>query len=51
MLFQVRPDEADVQQSWWSAKADSLTAEVVRLQTEAAEAEERHSGALQVTSI
>ncbi|KAL0022501.1 hypothetical protein WJX79_002808 [Trebouxia sp. C0005] len=44
---EVRPDEADVQQSWWSAKADSLTAEVVRLQTEAAEAEERHSGALQ----
>ncbi|DBB05674.1 TPA: hypothetical protein ACH3X1_012287 [Trebouxia sp. C0004] len=43
----VRPDEADVRQSWWSAKADSLTAEVVRLQTEAAEAEERHSVALQ----
>ena len=39
-----------MQKSWWSAKADSLTAEVVRLQTEAAEAEERHLVALQVTS-
>ena len=40
--------EAGVQKSWWSAKADSLTAEVVRLQTESAEAEERHALALQV---
>lgn len=42
--------EEDVQKSWWSAKADSLTAEVVRLQTEAAEAEERHAVSLQVSS-
>ena len=48
--LQVRPDEADVRQSWWSAKADSLTAEVVRLQTKTAEADECHSVALQVTS-
>ena len=41
-------EEADVQKSWWSAKANSLTAEVVRLQTESAEAEERHAVALQV---
>lgn len=41
--------EEDVQKSWWSAKADSLTAEVVRLQTEAAEAEERHAVSLQVS--
>ena len=45
---EVATEEADVQKSWWSAKADSLTAEVVRLQTEAAEAEERHAVSLQV---
>ena len=45
---EVRPDDADVQKSWWSAKADSLTVEVVRLQKEAAEAEERQQAALQV---
>ena len=42
-------EEEDVQKSWWSAKANSLTAEVVRLQTESAEAEERHAVALQVS--
>lgn len=45
---EVRAEE-DVQKSWWSAKAESLTAEVVRLQTEAAEAEERHTVSLQVS--
>ena len=45
---EVRPEEADVQKSWWSAKADSLTVEIVRLQTEAAEAKERQTVALQV---
>lgn len=45
---EVQAEEADVQKSWWSAKADRLTAEVVRLQAEAAEAEERHSASLQV---
>ena len=45
---EVRPGEADVQKSWWSAKADSLTVEIVRLQTEAAEAKERQTVALQV---
>ena len=43
--------EEDVQKSWWSAKADSLTAEVVRLQTEAAEAEEQHAVSLQVSLL
>ena len=43
--------EGDVQKSWWSAKADSLTAEVVRLQTEAAEQEERHGVSLQVSLL
>lgn len=43
--------EEDVQKSWWSAKADSLTTEVVRLQTEAAEAEERHAVSLQVSLL
>ena len=43
--------EEDVQKSWWSAKADSLTAEVVRLQTEAAAAEERQAMSLQVSLL
>ena len=43
--------EEDVQKSWWSAKAESLTAEVVRLQTDAAEAEEQHAVSLQVSLL
>ena len=43
--------EEDVQKSWWSAKADRLTAEVVRLQTEAAEAGEQHAVSLQVSLL
>lgn len=45
---EAQPEEEDVQKSWWSAKAENLTAEVVRLQAEAAEAEERHARSLQV---
>ena len=45
---EVRVNETSVQNSWWSAKADSLTADILRLQTEAAEAEERYTTTLQV---
>ena len=42
-------EEQDVRNGWLSVKADNLTAEVARLQTEAADAQEKHTAALQAS--
>ena len=41
-------EEQDVRNGWLSAKAESLTLEVARLQTEAADAQGKHTAAMQV---
>lgn len=43
-------EEQDVRNGWLSAKAESLTLEVARLQTEAADAQGKHTAAMQVIS-
>lgn len=42
-------EEQDVRNGWLSAKADNLTVEVARLQTEVADAQEKHTAALQAS--
>lgn len=41
-------EELTVRDGWLSAKTESLAAEVARLQTEAVDAQERHTAAMQV---
>ena len=42
-------EEQDVRSGWLSAKAENLAAEVARLHTEAADAQEKHSAAMQAS--